>query len=530
MTRMQDSLSPELAERLGFETLIAELSSRFVNLPTWKVDSEIEGSLRRVCEFLGIELSALWQWSHKNPDEMIMTHLYRPLGGPEAPEPMEASSYFPWIMKQMLAGQIVSISSMKDVSAEAVRDLEVWNHFGIKTCLALPLLVGDGEVVGIISFNTMSGERDWPESIARRLQLIGEIFTNAIARKRSEEKIKESEEKLSLAADSAGVGLWSLNLSTRTFWLTGRTRALFGLSPDETVTFERFTGLIHPEDRDGMRARTLAVIEDSERADIDDSGTEYRIIRTDGNIRWLFSKGRVCRSLSGEPDSLMGVSIDITDRKHVEERARSFSGRLINAHEEERSRLARELHDDLTQRLARMAIDAARFQKEVSSPALRELARELQENLVSLSEDVHALAYRLHPSLIEDLGLAEAIETECERVSRLESVAIAVEVDEATCSMPRDIALCLYRITQEALRNAIRHAGECKIIVSLRCLGDSVALTVHDSGAGFNIEDEKAGHTLGLTGMRERVQLVDGSIEIESNPGEGTTVSVKVPV
>lgn len=530
MARMRDNLTPELAERIGFETLIAELSSRFVNLPSHMVDSEIEESLRRVCDFLGIELSALWQMSQEAPADMIQTHLYRPLGGPDVPDPMKASVYFPWVLSEMLAGRIVAISSMDEVPPEGAVDLGHWKHFGIKTNLALPLSIGKGGMVGAISFNTIREEHDWPEHIVRKFQLIGEIFTNAIARKRSEEKLRESEERLSLAADSAGAGLWSLNLSSGTFWLTDRTRSLFGLSPDETVTFERFVELIHPDDRDRMRDRTKAVIEDPDQAEIDDNGIEYRIVRTDGSIRWLFSKGRVYLLPSGGPDCLMGVSFDITDRKRVEDAARSFSGRLINAYEEERARLARELHDDLTQRLARMAIDAAQLEQVVSSPDRQKSVRKLQEDLVSLSEDVHALSYRLHPSMLEDLGLAEAIESECERVSRLESRAIAVDVDEAICDMPRETALCLYRITQEALRNSVRYAGECDISVTVRCLGDSVALTIRDEGAGFDTGKIEPGRTLGLTGMRERVQLVNGSIEIDSSPGAGTTVSVRVPV
>ncbi len=527
--RINNDLSPELAERLGFETLIARLSSNFVNLPSWKVDSEIENSMRSVCEFLGIELAAFWQWSQEESDKLIMTHLYRPLGGPEIPEQMEASTYFPWIFKEMRAGRTIALSSADEAPAEAARDMESWNYFGIKTCLALPLAVGEGELIGVISFNTMTEERDWPKNIVRRLNLVGEMFSNAIARKRSDEMLRESEERLSLAADSAGAGLWSLNLATGIFWLTDRTRDLFGLPPDETVTQERFISLIHPEDREAMIRGIREVAEDTDRP-VDQGGIEYRIIRTDGKVRWLFSKGRISPNSSGGQASLTGVSIDITERKLVDEKARAFSGRLINAYEEERARLARELHDDLTQRLARMAIDVARLEQDLPSLALRGRIAALQEDLVSLSEDVHTLSYRLHPSLLEDLGLAEAIRTECERVSELESRPISIEIEEECRPASKDVALCLFRITQEALRNAIRYAGECEIIVSLRCLKTHAELSIRDNGSGFDMEHARSGHTLGLTGMRERTQLVGGSIVIESEPGAGTSVLVTVPV
>jgi signal transduction histidine kinase len=150
---------------------------------------------------------------------------------------------------------------------------------------------------------------------------------------------------------------------------------------------------------------------------------------------------------------------DITEQKHAEEALRNFSARLIGAQEEERARLARELHDDITQRLARLAIDVGRSEVGMPAPPLDETGRSVREELIRLSEDVHALSYRLHPSILEDLGLAAALKAEAERFERQRASAIELKVEALPDSVSSDAALCLFRVAQEALRNAARHSG-----------------------------------------------------------------------
>jgi len=253
MTAEDSHLRSELEERLGFETLLADLSLKFIDLPPSRVDREIAEAQRCVCEFLGLDLSALWQASPETRGALTLTNLYRPLGGPPLPERMDAREYFPWCQQQLLAGKVVAVSSLEQLPAEAARDGESWRHYGIKTSLTVPLSVGGGPPFGALSYNTVREEREWPDALVKRLQLVAQIFANALARKRSEESMRESEERLNLAADSAGAGLWSLNLATGCFWITTRTRELFGFSADEEVTFDRFLEVVHPQDRDLIR-------------------------------------------------------------------------------------------------------------------------------------------------------------------------------------------------------------------------------------------------------------------------------------
>jgi signal transduction histidine kinase len=203
---------------------------------------------------------------------------------------------------------------------------------------------------------------------------------------------------------------------------------------------------------------------------------------------------------------------------------------LIAAHEEERARLARELHDDVTQRLARLAIDAGRVERLASAPLVSETMRVIREGVVRLSEDVHALSYRLHPSVLEDLGLAEALRSEIERVAGQESLSVTAKLGEIPESVPHDAALCLFRVAQEALRNVARHANARTVEISARELDDGLQLAVRDDGAGFDPALQHDRRTLGLTSMRERVHLLHGELDIESAPGQGTTVVAWVPV
>jgi signal transduction histidine kinase len=218
------------------------------------------------------------------------------------------------------------------------------------------------------------------------------------------------------------------------------------------------------------------------------------------------------------------------ERLRAEGAARHFSGRLINAQEDERSRLARELHDDVTQRLALLAIDAGREERRAGDKGTNETMSAMREGLVKLSEDVHALSYRLHPSILDDLGLTEALKTECDSFSHLEAVPVDVKVEEWCGAATKQTARCLFRVAQEALRNVGRHAKARTAEVSLRQLDNGLQLCVQDDGVGFDPTSQRDRPSLGLASMRERIYLLGGELEIESVPGRGTMVRAWVPM
>jgi signal transduction histidine kinase len=216
-----------------------------------------------------------------------------------------------------------------------------------------------------------------------------------------------------------------------------------------------------------------------------------------------------------------------TRRRRAEEETLGLSGRLLTAHEDERRRLARELHDDLTQRLARLAIDAGKLEQEGGGGGGS--AAGMRQELVRLSEDVHALSYRLHPSMLDDLGLVEALRAECDRVAERGELCVELDAADVPASLPAETSLCLFRVAQEALNNAARHARASAVTVLLSPSDKGMRLAVSDNGVGFDALRTRERASLGLASMRERVRLQLGHIDIETTPGRGTTVVAWVP-
>jgi signal transduction histidine kinase len=226
---------------------------------------------------------------------------------------------------------------------------------------------------------------------------------------------------------------------------------------------------------------------------------------------------------------LIGLVWQRIRRRRAEEEALSLSGRLITAHEDERRWLARELHDDITQRLVGAAIEAAKLPGGDLSSSDIVARHSISETLMQLSGDIHDLSYRLHPSVLHDLGLVEALKAECERIARSESVRVVVEAVKLPPSLPREVALCVYRIAQEALRNIGRHAKASIVQLSLALKDGGVLLAVSDNGSGFE-PGLQTRPSLGHASMRERIRLLGGKLEIRSTLGGGTTVVAWVPI
>ncbi len=210
---------------------------------------------------------------------------------------------------------------------------------------------------------------------------------------------------------------------------------------------------------------------------------------------------------------------------------RKLAGRLIYAQEEERRRIARELHDDLSQRLAVFAIDVGRLQQQLVDPpvSVQEELSEMKKDIIEISQDVHDLSRQLHPSILDDLGLIKAVESECTNFSRREGIGIAFNHESVPAVIPKDVSLSLFRIIQEALSNVFKHACADHISVSLKGIDHDVLLSVQDDGIGFEPAEVREKPGLGFSSMRERTILMNGEFSIRSKPERGTVITVKVP-
>ena len=316
-------LPAEAREHLNFEMLLADLPARFVTVSANQVDREIDFAQQVICDRLDLDGSAVWQQFGEDPEFFHLTHLYRPLGGPPVPERFVGTDYFPWVQKRLLSGEIVKVSDTKDVPPDAARDREVWDYYGIKSCVTFPFWTGDDRMFGCISFQTTRERRDWPEGLVNRLKLFTQVFASALTRQRAEKSLYDSELRLRLAADSADAGLWTLEPVSGRIWATEKTKELFGFAPTEEFDLQKFLAIVHSEDLEAVRGTITKAIQSGE-----DGNIEYRAIRPDGAIRWISTRGRRRSGEFGEPDQLMGVSIDITERKQLEQVLQESNARL----------------------------------------------------------------------------------------------------------------------------------------------------------------------------------------------------------
>jgi len=253
---------------------------------------------------------------------------------------------------------------------------------------------------------------------------------------------------------------------------------------------------------------------------------EKRCLHKSGRIVCTESSASLIRNRDGDPQYFVGEVLDITKRKEAEQALLTINRRLIEAQEQERTRIGRELHDAVNQRLAMLAVELERLQNnptEVGN-SVRKLLNETKE----ISNDVEALSHELHSSKLEHLGVVAGIRSWCKEFGERQNIEVDFRSDVATV-LPFEIGVCLFRVLQEALHNIVKHSGVKHVDVRLTEHSNQIHLRVSDSGKGFDVESAMQGKGLGLTSMRERVRLVNGTIAIESRPLGGTTIEVRVP-
>lgn len=248
--------------------------------------------------------------------------------------------------------------------------------------------------------------------------------------------------------------------------------------------------------------------------------------RDDGATTWVRWEIRPWRTPTGSVGGILIFAEDITHRKRMEEALSEMSRKLIESQEQERARIGRELHDDINQRLAMLAVELE--QLEENPLEIRSRLRELRKQTIEISNDVQALSHELHSSKLEYLGVVAGIRSWCREFAERQKIQIDFR-DDVSNVLPFDIGLALFRVLQEALHNAIKHSGVKRLEVQMLERSEEVHLIVSDSGKGFDLEAAKQLGGLGLTSMRERVRLVNGEMEIQSKPMGGTTIYVRIP-
>jgi PAS domain S-box-containing protein len=355
--------------------------------------------------------------------------------------------------------------------------------------------------------------------------LILGLFWQRAKRRKTEQELRESEEKFSKSFRHSSIAVSMSRVSdSRYIEVNEAFEEQTGWNRSEVVgrTVLEINLWADPEQRLAFRQQLQS------QGYV--HGREIYFRRRDGQLRAVL--------LSAELIEVHGVSCalavgtDITERKEAEEVLSSVSQRLIEAQEKERTRIARELHDDVSQRLSVLVMQLLSLQESVpeSETVAKDQIEEAIRGTTDLADDVQALSHRLHSSKLEILGLTVAAESFCKELSVRQNVEIEIHSENVPRDLSPEISLCLFRVLQESVQNAAKYSGVRQFAVNLEATPDEVWLSVHDSGSGFDPKLTANRHGLGLISMTERLKSVEGQLVITSKPGEGTTILARVPL
>jgi PAS domain S-box-containing protein len=345
-------------------------------------------------------------------------------------------------------------------------------------------------------------------------------------RKRAEETLRESEEKFRNVFRDAGVGMVIVSpegyylAANRTFcdYLGYTEYELFGKTV-ESITF--------PEDWPAFSQKLGETLKKGRHF----RWVEKRCLHKSGRIVYTETSASVIRNRQGDPQYFVAEVLDVTKRKEAEEALSGMTRKLVEAQEQERARIARELHDDISQRLAMLAIEIEQAQDHRSErpSGAPNRAQELSMRAKEISSDLQALSHELHSSKLDNFGVVAGMKSWCNEFGERQGMEIEFKSCGSPNSPPPEISLCVFRVLQEALHNAAKHSGVKRIDVQLREASGEIQLTVSDSGKGFDMATAMQSRGLGVTSMQERVRLVGGTIVINSKEPGGTTIHVRVP-
>ena len=416
-----------------------------------------------------------------------------------------------------------------DVEASAfmagTQDLQEYRRSGIRAVQSTPLRSRSGRPLGMLSTHWRTPHHPTEEDF-RFFDVLARQAADLIERTVAEAALRESEERFRVIANTAPVMIWMSDAERHVTYLNQTWLDYTGW-PLAAALGQRWIEILHPDDAE--RCRDLYEKAFARRAPYQ---VEYRLRRRDGEYRWVVTVGVPRYDVDGSFAGYIGTAVDIAERKLAEEALSTVSQKLIEAHEEERTRIARELHDDINQRLAvvGMHLGALKQRPPASAGDFERAIGDLYRQVGELASGIQALAQGLHPPKLDLLGLEAAMAGFCDELSNRSGMTIDVHFENVPKALPPEISLCLYRVLQEALHNIVKHGGSPRAHVSLNGQLNTINLTVKDSGAGFDPQVATRGPGLGLTSMRERLKVVGGQLSIHSERGHGAMIHAVAPI
>jgi PAS domain S-box-containing protein len=374
---------------------------------------------------------------------------------------------------------------------------------------------------------------------------IAALLVQGARRRRTANELRESQQRYRLATGAGAVGVWDWHLDTNEIYVDPSLKSMLGFTDAEIPNrIDDWGARVYAEDAPAVMAEAQRCID----GEVDVYEIAHRMVHRNGSLRWFLARGSFVKGANGSRGRLVGTDTDITGRKQAEElirenqavleashrEIRDLAGRLIASQDVERARIARELHDDLSQQIAGLSIALSGLKHRIGAKsdadALASEVASLQHRALGLADNIRHLSHDLHPSVLKHAGLVAALSAHCADVERQHSLEVTFMADGDFESTSSAAALCLYRVAQEGLRNVVTHARAVRAEVSLRRRGDHAELTIVDNGQGFDITQASvSGHGLGLVSINERVRLVGGTVSIVTELNKGTRLHVQIP-
>ncbi len=379
--------------------------------------------------------------------------------------------------------------------------------------------------VGSLAFISYH-EGTWPNEVIQQFRVVAEVFANTLVRNRIEDGLRESQQRFQTMANTAPVMIWMSGTDKLRTFFNKQWLDFTGMSLDQELG-NGWSRSVHPDDLEQCLGTYVSSFDERRPFTM-----EFRLRRASGDYGWVFDTGVPRYTPAGEFTGFIGSCMDITDRRSAEEGLLDLSGRLISAQEDERARIARELHDDFSQRLALLAMQLAQVSESLpsSNKAVGKNLDIMWEGISDLSSDIHRLSHQLHSSKLHHVGLVAAAKSLCDETGQQHRIQIEFVHRELPDEISADVELCFFRIVQEALNNIVKHSGAKQAHVEFVGTASHIRLRIVDNGVGFDPNAKAARGGLGLASMRERLRLLGGRIALRSRPMEGTEIVVEVPL
>jgi PAS domain S-box-containing protein len=515
-----------LERRFSIERVISECSTKLSECPADQVGQEIERGLKAL---LVSERADRASWFVIDDSGIGVRHIFsvhRPGVGSEPafynrPE-------LPWITQKLLSGQSVTVARLNDLPTGAQADRSYLEQRSAKSLILVPSSHAGAR--GVLVLVRLARAREWPASLTDRLEVLGNIFANALMRQQAQEARQESEERFRYLFTEAPIGIALEDLGGNVLFANPALCSMLGYTQEELTGLNRCQ-LADPEggqdEGEQFQALTAGAVRSYQ--------IEKRYCRKDGGRIW--GRLNVSRLNSCGPTLVLATVEDITEKRAVVEdlkrahaELQQLTPRLISAQEEEKLRISRELHDDVGQRLSLLMVnlDILQHQIPIESAAEQATIRSLMGELDELVTDVHNLSHQLHSSKLDHLGLSAALKELCRQLAAQHRTKISLAADQVPQSLPERVSLCFYRVAQEALANAVKHSKSPRVDVSVISNGRVLSMRIRDFGIGFDPALPREG--LGLVTMQERLRVIGGVLRFNSISGRGTELEAEVNI